>query len=57
MASEHSSGDRRKLGEITKSGNAMVRRVLVEAAWSYRQPARQPGQRDCLVFPAHRRTP
>ena len=41
VPSEHSSGARRKRGEITKSGNAMVRRVLVEAAWSYRHPARQ----------------
>ncbi len=41
VPSEHSSGERRKRGEITKAGNGMVRRVLVEAAWSYRFPARQ----------------
>ncbi len=41
VPSEYSSGDRRKRGKITKSGNAMVRRVLVEAAWTYRHPARQ----------------
>lgn len=35
---EHSSGGRRRQGGITKVGNAHVRRVLVEAAWSYRHP-------------------
>lgn len=34
--SEHSSGSTRRQGHITKSGNAHVRRVLVESAWSYR---------------------
>lgn len=34
--SEHSSGSSRRLGAITKTGNAHVRRVLFEAAWSYR---------------------
>lgn len=32
-ASEHSSGERRRQGAITKTGNAHLRRVLVEAAW------------------------
>jgi len=41
VPSEYSSGDRRRRGTITKTGNAMVRRVLVEAAWAYRYPARQ----------------
>ncbi len=41
VPSEHSSGERRKRGEITKAGNGVVRRVLVEAAWTYRYPARQ----------------
>ncbi len=41
VSSEYSSGERRKRGEITKTGNAMVRRALVEAAWTYRYPARQ----------------
>lgn len=36
VASEHSSGDRRRQGGITKTGNAHLRRVLVEAAWHYR---------------------
>lgn len=34
--SESSSGDRVKRGSITKTGNARVRRVLIEAAWNYR---------------------
>ena len=36
--SEESSGGRRRLGAITKAGNAHVRRVLVEAAWHYQHP-------------------
>lgn len=36
VPSEHSSGERTRRGSITKAGNAHVRRVLVEAAWSYR---------------------
>jgi len=39
--SEHSSGERRRRGGITKAGNGYVRRVLTESAWSYRHPARQ----------------
>jgi len=38
--SEHSSGQRRKLGSITKAGNSHARHLLVEAAWSYRHPAK-----------------
>jgi transposase len=37
---EHSSGDRRRLGGITKTGNTHVRRILIESAWAYRFPAR-----------------
>jgi transposase len=33
---EYSSGNRTQRGAITKSGNAHLRRVLVEAAWAYR---------------------
>jgi transposase len=33
---EHSSGNRTQRGAITKSGNAHLRRVLVEAVWAYR---------------------
>src|SRR2546426_6604492 len=35
------SGQRSRTGAITKSGNGHVRRVLVEAAWAYRHPARR----------------
>ena len=41
VPSEHSSGQRRQRGAITKAGNAHVRRVLVESAWCYRFPARK----------------
>ena len=41
VPSEHSSGGRRRQGAITKTGNGHVRRVLVEAAWHYRHPARK----------------
>ena len=34
--SEHSSGTRRGRGAMTKTGNAHLRRVLLEAAWHYR---------------------
>jgi transposase len=33
---EYSSGNRTQRGAITKSGNAHLRRVLVESAWAYR---------------------
>jgi transposase len=36
VPSEHSSGTKRAQGGITKTGNAHLRRVLVEAAWHYR---------------------
>lgn len=38
--SEYSSGERIVRGGITKTGNREARRMLVEAAWSYRYPAR-----------------
>jgi transposase len=37
VSREHSSGEQRRRGGITKSGNAHVRRVLVEAAHHYRR--------------------
>ena len=40
VPSEHTTGSRRRLGAITKTGNGHVRRILVEAAWNYRYPAR-----------------
>lgn len=41
VPSEHSSGSSKSRGGITKTGNGHVRRVLVEAAWTYRYPARK----------------
>lgn len=41
VPSEHSSGATKSRGGITKTGNGHVRRVLVEAAWTYRHPARK----------------
>lgn len=41
VPSEHSSGAKQRRGGITKSGNGHARRVLVEAAWCYRFPARK----------------
>jgi transposase len=41
VPSEDSSGDRRRLGAITKTGSRHARRLLVEAAWHHRRrPAR-----------------
>jgi transposase len=50
VPSEHSSGTKTARGAITKTGNAHLRRVLVEAAWHYRHhpflgPSLQPRQR------------
>ncbi len=54
-SSEYSTGGKRRLGAITKTGNAHVRRVLYEAAWSYRS---RPSMGDALrkrtrELPAH----
>lgn len=39
IPSEYSSGERRRTGGITKTGNAHLRRVLCEAAWcQWREP-------------------
>jgi transposase len=38
--SEYSSGERRRQGRITKTGNAHARRALVEGAWADRYPAK-----------------
>ncbi len=37
VPSEHSSGEKRRQGSITKVGNSHVRRLLVEAAWHARR--------------------
>jgi len=36
VSREHSSGERVSRGSISKAGNAHLRRIVVEAAWSYR---------------------
>jgi transposase len=36
VPSEHSSGETRRRGRITRTGNGHVRRVLIESAWAYR---------------------
>jgi transposase len=36
VSREDSSGDRVRLGSITKAGNSHCRHVLIQAAWSYR---------------------
>jgi transposase len=40
VPSEHSSGEKVRRGAITKAGNGEARRVMVEAAWTYRMQAR-----------------
>jgi transposase len=40
VPSEHASGPRRRVGSITKAGDIHARTLLVEAAHSYRLPAR-----------------
>jgi transposase len=42
VPSEYSSGGKKQRGEITKTGNGHVRRLLIEAAWHYRH---RPGVR------------
>lgn len=39
---EYSSGEQRHRGHITKTGNEHARRLLIEAAWSYRHRPRRP---------------
>jgi transposase len=38
--SEYSSGGKRRQGGITKTGNSFARKLLIEAAWSYRHTAK-----------------
>jgi transposase len=40
VPSEHSTGQTRRQGHITKSGSQHARRLLVEAAWHYRRAPR-----------------
>jgi transposase len=54
VSREHSSGERIRRGSISKAGNAHLRRIVTEAAWSYRHrpsigtklAARQSGSSD-----------
>lgn len=43
VPSESSTGERRRVGAITKAGSQHGRRLLVEAAWHYRKPPRMSG--------------
>jgi transposase len=62
VPSEHSSGERRRQGSITKVGNSHVRRLLVEAAWharrrptvGYELARRQRGQEPLVIDRAWR---
>ena len=38
--SEHTSGERRRQGAITKTGNSHTHRALIEGAWAYHYPAK-----------------
>jgi len=40
IPSEHSSGKSVRRGPITKTGNSHLRQALIEAAWTYKMPAR-----------------
>ena len=40
VPSEHSSGNTVRKGGITKAGNSIARKLLIEAAWSYRYIAK-----------------
>ena len=55
--SEDSSGERRRLGAITKTGNTHARRLLVEAAWQQRRPLRESATLDAPPARAARRGP
>lgn len=49
VPSEHSSGGSIRRGGITKTGNREAPRMLVEAAWSYRYPARVARNKSDLI--------
>jgi transposase len=55
VPSENSTGDKVKRGGITKAGNRRARRILVEAAWSYRHPPRVGRDKQPKVAAAPRR--
>jgi transposase len=41
VPSEHSTGEHRRRGQITKSGSTLARWLLIEAAWHHRHPPRR----------------
>ncbi|MDA3822444.1 MAG: IS110 family transposase [Bacteroidales bacterium] len=43
VPSEHSSGEKRRVGGITKAGNSRLRKLLFESSWHYRhyQPSKR----------------
>lgn len=47
VPSEHTSGDKRRQGSITKAGSQHARRLLVEAAWHYRLAPRVSRELQC----------
>ena len=55
VPSECSTGETVKRGGITKAGNGRARRILVEAAWSYRYAARVSREKQPKVAAAPRR--
>ena len=55
VPTENSTGDKVKRGGITKAGNGRARRILVEAAWSYRYPPRVSRDKQPKVEAAPRR--
>lgn len=54
VPSERSSGQKRRQGSITKTGNAHIRRLLVEAAWS---AGRRPQLGERLAARQHEQNP
>ncbi|WP_417234664.1 transposase [Arthrobacter sp.] len=50
VPSEHSSGESRSQGSITKSGNTYARHLLVEAAGAHKKPYRRPGVAELRQF-------
>ena len=54
VPSEHSSGSTTKRGGISAAGNSEARRILVQASWCYRFPARVTKRREELVADAEK---
>ena len=51
VPSEHSSGEKRRQGGITKAGNTHARRLLIEAAWHHKPATRR--RRSCTAGTRH----